>query len=63
MPPRLLPFKEFGYIDTLHTGKAASIWTTNKVCLEPPPSRSDRSSSSSKTSSLPSLRFTLDTRS
>ena len=31
MPPRLLPFEEFGYIDTLHTGKAASIWTTNKV--------------------------------
>ena len=31
MPPRLLPFKEFGYVDTLHTGKAASIWTTNKV--------------------------------
>ncbi|WWC73802.1 uncharacterized protein I206_107774 [Kwoniella pini CBS 10737] len=30
MPPRLLPFEEFGYIDTLHTGKAASIWTTNK---------------------------------
>ena len=34
MPPRLLPFKEFGYVDTLHTGKAASIWTTNKVCRE-----------------------------
>lgn len=31
MPPRLLPFEEFGYVDTLHTGKAASIWTTNKV--------------------------------
>lgn len=31
MPPRLLPFREFGYIDTLHSGKAASIWTTNKV--------------------------------
>lgn len=30
MPPRLLPFEEFGFIDTLHTGKAASIWTTNK---------------------------------
>lgn len=30
MPPRLLDFKEFGYVDTLHTGKAASIWTTNK---------------------------------
>ncbi|KAL7425247.1 hypothetical protein Q5752_000935 [Cryptotrichosporon argae] len=30
MPPRLLPFDEFGYVDTLHTGKAASIWTTNK---------------------------------
>jgi len=31
MPPRLLPFEEYGYVDTLHTGKAASIWTTNKV--------------------------------
>ena len=31
MPPRLLPFDEFGYVDTLHAGKAASIWTTNKV--------------------------------
>jgi hypothetical protein len=30
MPPRLLP-KEYGYIDTLHAGKAASIWTTNKA--------------------------------
>ncbi|OCF40688.1 integral membrane protein [Kwoniella heveanensis CBS 569] len=30
MPPRLLPYEEFGYVDTLHTGKAASIWTTNK---------------------------------
>lgn len=30
MPPRLLPYNEFGYTDTLHTGKAASIWTTNK---------------------------------
>ncbi|WWD20416.1 hypothetical protein CI109_104892 [Kwoniella shandongensis] len=30
MPPRLLPFEDFGYVDTLHTGKAASIWTTNK---------------------------------
>jgi len=30
MPPRLLPEEEYGYIDTLHTGKAASIWTTNK---------------------------------
>lgn len=24
MPPRLMPYREFGYIDTLHTGKAAS---------------------------------------
>ena len=24
MPPRLLPKEEFGYVDTLHTGKAAS---------------------------------------
>lgn len=31
MPPRLLPKDEFGYVDTLHVGKAASIWTTNKV--------------------------------
>ncbi|WVW87050.1 hypothetical protein I302_109107 [Kwoniella bestiolae CBS 10118] len=30
MPPRLLPYEEFGYVDTLHAGKAASIWTTNK---------------------------------
>ncbi|KLO15633.1 hypothetical protein SCHPADRAFT_824512 [Schizopora paradoxa] len=30
MPPRLLPIEEYGYVDTLHTGKAASIWTTNK---------------------------------
>lgn len=30
MPPRLLPFEEYHYVDTLHTGKAASIWTTNK---------------------------------
>jgi hypothetical protein len=25
------PFDEFGYVDTLHTSKTASIWTTNKV--------------------------------
>ena len=31
MPPRLMPQEEFGYVDTLHVGKAASIWTTNKV--------------------------------
>ena len=31
MPPRLLPYNEFGYEDTLHKGKAASIWTTNRV--------------------------------
>lgn len=30
MPPRLLPFEQFGFIDTVHTGKAASAWTTNK---------------------------------
>lgn len=24
MPPRLLPFDEFGYIDTVHRGEAAS---------------------------------------
>lgn len=33
MPPRLLPFDVFGYVDTLHAGKAASIWTTKKVCM------------------------------
>lgn len=27
MPPRLLPFEEYGFVDTLHTGKAASIWS------------------------------------
>lgn len=30
MPPRLLPFKEFGFIDTVHAHKHASAWTTNK---------------------------------
>lgn len=34
MPPRLLP-KDMGYIDTLHVGAAASIWTTNKVSFFP----------------------------
>jgi hypothetical protein len=24
MPPRLLPFDEFGYVDTVHAGEAAS---------------------------------------
>ena len=34
MPPRLLPFEEYGFIDTLHTGKAASIWSElSKICF------------------------------
>lgn len=32
MPPRLLP-RDMGYIDTIHTGGAASAWTTNKVSV------------------------------
>jgi hypothetical protein len=28
MPPRLLPKEEYGYVDTLHTGKAASSEST-----------------------------------
>ena len=31
MPPRLLPYDIYGFYDTLHAGKAASIWTTNKL--------------------------------
>jgi hypothetical protein len=30
MPPRLLPFDEFGFVDTVHKNKHASAWTTNK---------------------------------
>lgn len=33
MPPRLLPEEDgFGFIDTVHAGKVASVWTTNKFC-------------------------------
>lgn len=33
MPPRLLPEEDgFGFIDTVHKGKVASVWTTNKFC-------------------------------
>lgn len=31
LPPRLLP-SEYGFIDTVHSSKTASIWTTNKFC-------------------------------
>lgn len=38
MPPRLLPFEEYGFVDTLHTGKAASIWSEFiwLVCIKIP---------------------------
>lgn len=33
MPPRLLPEEDgYGFVDTVHTGKVASVWTTNKFC-------------------------------
>ncbi|KAJ7158332.1 PAP2 superfamily-domain-containing protein [Mycena crocata] len=33
MPPRLLPASDgFGFVDTVHTGEVASVWTTNKFC-------------------------------
>jgi len=33
MPPRLLPEEDgFGFVDTVHKGKVASVWTTNKFC-------------------------------
>ncbi|KAJ7778265.1 PAP2 superfamily-domain-containing protein [Mycena metata] len=33
MPPRLLPESDgFGFVDTVHTGEVASVWTTNKFC-------------------------------
>ncbi|KAJ7100126.1 PAP2 superfamily-domain-containing protein [Mycena belliarum] len=33
MPPRLLPAADgFGFVDTVHTGEVASVWTTNKFC-------------------------------
>ncbi|TPX59407.1 hypothetical protein SpCBS45565_g07763 [Spizellomyces sp. 'palustris'] len=31
MPPRLLP-EEYGYIDTVHSTRVASVWTTNAFC-------------------------------
>ncbi|EIN09541.1 hypothetical protein PUNSTDRAFT_143071 [Punctularia strigosozonata HHB-11173 SS5] len=30
MPPRLLPYEEYGFVDTVHAHKHASAWTTNK---------------------------------
>ncbi|KAK7044753.1 PAP2 superfamily-domain-containing protein [Favolaschia claudopus] len=33
MPPRLLPPSDgFHFVDTVHTGEVASVWTTNKFC-------------------------------
>lgn len=33
MPPRLLPEEDgFSFVDTVHAGKVASVWTTNKFC-------------------------------
>ncbi|KAJ7634933.1 PAP2 superfamily-domain-containing protein [Roridomyces roridus] len=33
MPPRLLPATDgFGFVDTVHTGEVASVWTTNRFC-------------------------------
>lgn len=33
MPPRLLPEEDgFGFVDTVHKGKVASVWTSNKFC-------------------------------
>ncbi|KAJ6588969.1 PAP2 superfamily-domain-containing protein [Mycena capillaripes] len=33
MPPRLLPATDdFAFVDTVHTGEVASVWTTNKFC-------------------------------
>jgi hypothetical protein len=41
MPPRLLPEEDgFGFVDTVHAGKVASVWTSNKFCQQlyaPPP--------------------------
>ena len=35
MPPRLLPEEDgFGFVDTVHTGKVASVWTTNRFCQQ-----------------------------
>ncbi|KAI5776501.1 PAP2 superfamily-domain-containing protein [Geopyxis carbonaria] len=33
MPPRLLPESDgFGFVDTVHAGRVASVWTTNRFC-------------------------------
>ncbi|KAJ7211300.1 PAP2 superfamily-domain-containing protein [Mycena pura] len=33
MPPRLLPASDgFAFVDTVHTGEVASVWTTNRFC-------------------------------
>nr|GAT42528.1 predicted protein [Mycena chlorophos] len=33
MPPRLLPASDgFGFVDTVHQGEVASVWTTNRFC-------------------------------
>ncbi|KAF8145521.1 PAP2 superfamily-domain-containing protein [Mycena galopus ATCC 62051] len=33
MPPRLLPASDgFGFVDTVHTNKVASLFTTNRFC-------------------------------
>lgn len=35
MPPRLLPEEDgFGFVDTVHTGKVASVWTSNRFCQQ-----------------------------
>jgi len=35
MPPRLLPVDDgFGFVDTVHTGKVASVWTSNRFCQQ-----------------------------
>jgi hypothetical protein len=35
MPPRLLPKEEFGYVDTLHVGKAANPQFQNQLAAFP----------------------------
>ncbi|KAJ6627920.1 PAP2 superfamily-domain-containing protein [Mycena sp. CBHHK59/15] len=33
MPPRLLPASDgFAFVDTVHAGEVASVWTTNRFC-------------------------------
>jgi hypothetical protein len=61
MPPRLLPKDEFSYVDTLHVGKAASIWTTNKVRADVELLMITALMSSSRTSLPPSQACTLGT--